>query len=524
MGLTDPDLRVNQHPHELSGGMRQRAMIAMALACDPLLLIADEPTTALDVTIQAQILHLLKDLQAENHMAILLITHDLGVAAAIADRVVVMYAGRVAEQGAVEQIFARPAHPYTRGLLRSVLGALAPRGEPLPAIAGAIPTLSDQPSGCRFHPRCERASVQCRLAVPPLQAHGLGQVACWHPHEDAVVVPDPVQGLPVAQVPRDPGPTLVEISDLSRHYTSGSRWSRGGQRVVRAVDGVSLAIREGETFGLVGESGSGKSTLGRLILHLEAPSTGSVHFAGTDLASLGKGDLRALRREMQVVFQDPYGSLDARWTIGRILAEPLAVHGIGTGAERAERAAALLDLVGLDPSLINRYPHQLSGGQRQRIAIARAIALGPRFLVADEAVSALDVSVRAQVLNLLQDIRERLGLTYLFIGHDLHVVRHVSDRIGVMYLGRLVEVGPADELFRAPAHPYTQALIAAIPEPDPRLRHAPPRLSGEIPSPSNLPTGCRFHTRCPVATARCRAEDPLARVIAPDRIVACHLA
>ena len=523
VGITDPGLRVNQHPHELSGGMRQRAMIAMALACDPLLLIADEPTTALDVTIQAQILDLLKGLQAEKGMAILFITHDLGVAASIADRVVVMYAGRVAEEGVVAQIFERPSHPYTRGLLQSVLGAGAAKGAPLPAVPGSIPTLADQPAGCRFHPRCARATVQCRLAAPSLEPFGAGHVACWHPHEDAVILPDAFAvPVPVA-TPVTPGRPLIEITDLSRSYMSGSRWSRGGRKVVHALDGISLSIREGETFGLVGESGSGKSTLGRLILRLEEPSTGVVRFAGTDLASLGRRELRALRRDMQVVFQDPYGSLDTRWTIGRTLAEPLAVHGIGTVDDRRERAAALLELVGLDPVLLERYPHQLSGGQRQRVAIARAIAPEPRFLVADEAVSALDVSVRAQVLNLLQDLRARLGLTYLFIGHDLHVVRHVSDRIGVMYLGRMVEVGPAEALFHAPLHPYTQALIAAIPEPDPRRRHKGVGLTGEIPSPAHLPGGCRFHTRCPLAQARCRAEEPAPREVAPERIVACHL-
>ncbi len=526
VGISDPDLRVDQHPHELSGGMRQRAMIAMALACDPLLLIADEPTTALDVTIQAQIVQLLKDLQAENGMAILLITHDLGVAAMIADRVVVMYAGRVVEQGKAGPIFERPAHPYTRGLLRSVLGEGARRGESLPAIAGSIPPLADPPTGCRFHPRCDRATAQCRLAAPPLEQFSVdgGAVACWHPHGDAVVADvAPARVGAISAPAGHDAPPLITVAGLSRDYASGSRWSRGGRRVVRAVDDISLTIHEGETFGLVGESGSGKSTLGRLILRLEAPSHGSVAFAGTDLATLDAKSLRTLRREMQVVFQDPYGSLDSRWPVGRIVAEPLVIHRIGTPGERTARVAELLDLVGFDPAMVGQYPHQLSGGQRQRVAIARAIAPNPRFLVADEAVSALDVSVRAQVLNLLDDIRRKLGLTYLFIGHDLHVVRHVSDRIGVMYLGRLVEVGPAEDVFNTPAHPYTQALIAAIPEADPRRRHVLPSLPGEIPSPSNLPPGCRFHTRCPHAVDRCRIEDPVARVIGQDRIVACHL-
>jgi peptide/nickel transport system ATP-binding protein len=523
--ISDAELRLDQYPHELSGGMRQRAMIAMALACDPALLIADEPTTALDVTIQAQVLALLKELQAESGMAILLITHDLGVAAQIADRVVVMYAGRIVENGRAAHIFARPAHPYTRGLLGAVVGGATPRGAPLPAIPGAIPMLGEQPEGCRFHPRCAHASGECRLSAPPLRHDGIRDLACWHPQEGRVIAAPPpaVRAGPAEKAARAQGAALVRIADIHKHYLAGSLWSRGGRRTVRAVDGVSLDIAAGETFGLVGESGSGKSTLGRMILHLEKPTSGSVAFDGHVLGQLDRQALRGLRRDMQIVFQDPYGSIDSRWTIGRIVAEPLAVHGVAR-ADIGPRVAELLDLVGLDRSLRTRYPHQLSGGQRQRVAIARAIALEPRFIVADEAVSALDVSVRAQVLNLLDEIKQRLGLTYLFIGHDLHIVRHVSDRIGVMYLGRLVEVGPAEEVFRRPAHPYTRSLLAAIPEPDPARRTAIAPLSGEVPSPSAMPRGCRFHTRCPVAIARCREDDPQLTPGAPAHLVACHRA
>lgn len=527
--IADPHLRVDQYPHELSGGMRQRAMIAMALACDPLLLIADEPTTALDVTIQAQILRLLKDLQSQNGMAILLITHDLGLAATIADRIVVMYAGRIIEKGPVEQVFATPAHPYTRGLLRSVNVETAERGVPLPTIGGSIPGLADLPGGCRFHPRCPRATAQCRLSVPPLEVHRDGAVACWHPQPDVeadapAAVAEVRAAISAAPVVDEDVAPLVVVEGLTKHYESGSRsLFRRNRGAVRAVDGVSLSIAPGETFGLVGESGSGKSTLGRLLLHLERPTAGTIRFGDRDLGTLDRKAMRGVRRDMQMIFQDPYGSIDGRWTISEIIAEPLVVHQVGDAAAQQQRVAELLDLVGLNPAFADRYPHQLSGGQRQRVAIARAVALEPRFIVADEAVSALDVSVRAQVINLLLDIKARLGLTYLFIGHDLHIVRHVSDRIGVMYLGRLVEVAPADELFRNPVHPYTRALIAAIPRLDAGKRVIPTPLEGEIPSPSALPRGCRFHTRCPLVHDRCRIEEPEFSAVGQRHGAACHL-
>lgn len=481
--IPKPELRIDQYPHELSGGMRQRAMIAMALACEPSLLIADEPTTALDVTIQAEILRLLKELQAETGMAILLITHDLGIAATVADRVVVLYAGRIVEDAPVEQLFERPAHPYTRGLLQSVIGDELVPGSRLPAIEGGIPDLAHLPSGCRFHPRCPRATRQCELAPPPLEQNGAGRIACWHPHDDERTLP--VQGvfaqarsLPAIDVERVP---LVRATDLHKHYRLGSRWFGADRSGVHAVDGVSLDLHEGETFGLVGESGSGKSTLGRLLLKLEDATSGTIEFQGRDLTTLPGQELRGLRRHMQMIFQDPYGSLDPRWTVSAIIGEPLAVHDNLSRSERKERVRALLELVGLDPRWDERLPHQLSGGQRQRVAIARAIALNPRFIVADEAVSALDVSVRAQIVNLLQDLKEKLGLTYLFIGHDLSLVRHMSDRIGVMYQGKLVEVGPAEEVFRDPAHPYTRKLLAAIPKLDPVARRPLPAGNNVIP-------------------------------------------
>ncbi|MDQ8728186.1 ABC transporter ATP-binding protein [Bradyrhizobium sp. LHD-71] len=521
--IPDAHMKVDQFPHQLSGGMRQRAMIAMALACAPRLLIADEPTTALDVTIQAQVLKLLQQLQAETGMAILLITHDLGIAAEMADRVVVMYAGRVVEDAPVERLFANPVHPYTRGLLRSVVGAHLPRGTRLTAIPGGIPSLAEPPSGCSFHPRCARASDRCTQAAPPLEERpGGGRAACWHPHEDAlpalaaqsVTIEAPTKSS--AQTP------LIEVEGLHKHYPIGLSWPGVRRSVVRAVDGVDLHIHRSETFALVGESGCGKSTLARVLLQLERASAGAIRFDGEDLTRLGHTALRRARRHMQMVFQDPYGSIDPRWTVGEIIGEPLRVHEKLTRPRREARVRELLERVGLDPGWGGRYPHQLSGGQRQRIAIARAIAVSPRFVLADEAVSALDVSVQAQVINLMEDLKERLGLTYLFISHGLHVVRHISDRIGVMYLGRIVETGPAEALFRDPAHPYTKALIAAIPEPDPAQRREFVPIVGEIPSPSNPPSGCRFHTRCPIAQARCRTDDLVLTPVGTGRAVACH--
>ncbi len=390
-----------------------------------------------------------------------------------------------------------------------MVSAALPRGERLHAIRGAIPGLANLPEGCRFHPRCPRASRQCQIVAPPLQAFGSRHVACWHPH--AEVLPTPIARDDTAEPEQVERKRLVEVVDLHKHY-----------RLVRAVDGVTFHIGEGETFGLVGESCCGKSTLARVLLQLERASSGQVNFDGRDLTRLGADSLRRARRDMQMVFQDPYGSIDPRWTIERIIAEPLAVHEDFSALQQRQRVDELLEQVGLDASWRGRYPHQLSGGQRQRIAIARAIALQPRFVLADEAVSALDVSVQAQMINLLQDLKERLQLTYLFIGHGLHLVRHVSDRIGVMHLGRLVEAGPAEALFRRSAHHYTRALVAAIPEPDPTLRRAFVPIPGEIPSAARLPTGCRFHTRCAAATARCRTEDPPLVAIDAHRAVACH--
>ena len=527
VGISDAALRFKQYPNELSGGMLQRAMIAMALACEPDLLIADEPTTALDVTIQAQILRLLEELKDEFGMSILLITHDMGIAAEVADRIVVMYTGEIVEQATKQQLFELPHHPYTKGLLQSVTKLDSDRSQKLFSIKGTIPPLSDLPTGCSFHPRCPFATDQCRSDKPPLRNVNGRQTACWHAEElverDDWAQPEAIISSTVKPAAQSASEDLIVVEGLSKFYPIGERGAFWKPRSsTRAVDNVSFSIKKGETFGLVGESGSGKSTLGRVLLQLEKATSGKVLFEGTDLSSLGTKELRDQRRHMQMIYQDPYGSVNPRWKVGDIIEEPLRVHEPSKPKENREKAKQLLAAVGLNGNAYDRYPHEFSGGQRQRIAIARAIALNPKFVLADEAVSALDVSVQAQIINLMKELQQELGLTYLFIGHGLNVVRHISDRIGVMYLGQLVEIADSETLFLRPAHHYTKGLIASIPAIDGGDRKKTESVEGEIPSTTKPPTGCRFHTRCPMATERCKLEAPALREVEPGHLAACH--
>ncbi|UKS30466.1 ABC transporter ATP-binding protein [Paenibacillus sp. HWE-109] len=533
VGIPEPEIRMKQYPGEMSGGMLQRAMIAMALACGPQLLIADEPTTALDVTIQAQILHLLQELKAEFNMSILLITHDMGIAAEMADRIIVMYAGQIVEQATVQQLFTTPHHPYTRGLLRSITTIDSDRSSRLFSIEGTIPPLSELPSGCRFHPRCPYASDHCRQESPPLRQVNDRLTACWHAEEFVRLEEWQADGkassetVLLADHPRSEGQetvkeTLFEVKGLSKFYPLGKGAFNRSQASIRAVEDVSFTIKKGETFGLVGESGSGKSTLGRVLLQLEKATEGKVFFGGQDLSELSTKGLQEARREMQVIFQDPYGSVNPRWKVGDIIGEPFDIHHALSRAEKREKVEQLLELVGLNRTSYDRYPHEFSGGQRQRIGIARAIALNPQFILADEAVSALDVSVQAQIVNLMQDLQKKLGLTYLFIAHGLNIVRHISDRIGVMYLGKMVEIAPSEALFLHPTHHYTKGLLSSIPSPDPTRKREWLAIEGEIPSPANPPSGCRFHTRCPAATAKCQEEQPELRQIREEHWTACH--
>ena len=537
VGIPAPERRAKAFPHEFSGGMRQRVMIAIAIANDPSLIIADEPTTALDVTIQAQILDVLQTAKDITGAAVVLITHDLGVVAGNADRIAVMYAGKLVETGGVYDVFAKPTMPYTMGLLRSVPNLVTAGKTRLVPLEGRPPSLSSLPPGCPFEPRCPIAIDDCRTVEPALLSVGNAhEVACIRAAEievgdittaDVFPLPKPV---PPGNRARIAGRTVLAIRDLERHFplTKGAVFKK---RIgtVRAVDGISLDIHEGEVLGLVGESGCGKSTTILEILEIAKPQTGSIELQGKRVESLSKAERLAIRKDIQVVFQDPMAALDPRLSVEDIIAEPLTVHKVAGNIQR-ERVAELLDLVGLDPSMASRYPHEFSGGQRQRIGIARALATNPRLLILDEPVSALDVSIQAGVINLLEDLKAQLGLSYLFVAHDLAVVRQIADNVSVMYLGRIVETGDVEDVFAHPLHPYTQALMSAVPVPDPVIERQRQRviLEGDLPSPTDEISGCRFNSRCPLykildapRQQRCLTEDPSLRVIDKSS-VACH--
>ncbi|HSZ44659.1 MAG TPA: ABC transporter ATP-binding protein [Streptosporangiaceae bacterium] len=537
VGLPRPAERLSDYPHQLSGGLRQRVMIAMALSCEPKLLIADEPTTALDVTIQAQILALLDDLKTRLGMAMLLITHDMGVIAGHSDRVNVMYAGRLVEETDTETLFEHMHHPYTQALLGSIPRLDQDANKRLANIPGIPPDLTHPPVGCRFAARCSRADDKCRTDEPPLTGASLDhRFSCWHPVDGPLALTASANGaghatvteladVPLADVEAIPGAPLLEVRDLVKEFavTSGAVLQRK-VGAVHAVSGVSFTIEEGQTFGLVGESGCGKTTIGKVIVALEHPTSGQVLLKGQDVAKMSGEKLRRYRRDLQLMFQDPYSSLDPRMRVGAIVREPLAIQKIGSSKEQQNRVYELLDEVGLPRNAVERYPHEFSGGQRQRIGLARALTLNPRVIVADEPVSALDVSIRAQVLNLMKRLQADHQLTYVVISHDLAVVKYVADKIGVMYLGKLVELGSGDDIYQRAAHPYTAGLIATIPVPDPKIAKAKVGVGirGELPSPINPPSGCRFRTRCPFAQDRCAEEEPLLRSFGPGHLAACH--
>jgi oligopeptide/dipeptide ABC transporter ATP-binding protein len=525
VGLPGAVERFDDYPHQLSGGMRQRVMIAMALACHPKLLIADEPTTALDATVGAQIMALLEKLRDELGMAIILITHDLGVIAGIADRVLVMYAGRIAEAGSVEAVFYDHRHHYTRALLEAIPRLDERREHRLRTIPGSPPDLASPLAGsCRFNPRCPRADDTCRDQEPALSG-GVHSWACFHPLEPGGlhVAATGAAATNGAVAAREPGAPLLEVRDLVKTFESGSHlFKLGRPDPVEAVASISFSVAKGETLGLIGESGCGKTTTGRMVIAVEPPTSGSIVFDGAEIRP-GRRGSGSWRRELQMIFQDPFSSLDPRMPIVDTIAEPLVVQKIGNRASRVARVNELLDLIGLPRHAAIRYPYEFSGGQRQRIAVARAFALSPKLIVADEPVSALDVSIRAQVINLMMDLQQEFAVSYIVISHDVSAIRHCARRVAVMYLGKLVEIGPVDDVLGSPMHPYTDLLVGAIPVPDPATERSKPRhlAPDEPPAATRVRGGCRFAPRCPRAQAVCTTVEPPLNP-SGTRQLACH--
>jgi peptide/nickel transport system ATP-binding protein len=526
VGLADPERRLGEYPFQLSGGMKQRVMIAIALAGNPRLLIADEPTTALDVTIQAQILELLRRLQGERATGMLLITHDLGVVAQMATRVGVMYAGQIVEEAPRAAFFSSPRHPYTQ-MLFAALPDLARRGGRLETIPGQVPPLSQMPRACRFAARCPHAWELCRQEAPPWR-----QVAVAHRvrcHLDggsgashAPDVPDATPGVIAAAVAAPATPVLA-VENLCVHFPIRRGILQRTVGYVRAVDGVSLELARGRTLALVGESGCGKTTVGKAILQLLPATAGRVQVLGQVLGGQSRRALQPLRQRMQMIFQDPFASLNPRMAVGEIIGEGLRALRVHSPEGSGAAIAAVLQQVGLDAEAAGRYPHEFSGGQRQRIAIARALAVQPDLVICDEPTSALDVSVQAQILNLLASLQADLGLAYLFITHNFAVVDHLAHAVAVMYLGRIVEQGTVDEVLRSPQHPYTRALLSAVPSPHLDAQPEFIRLPGETPSPARPPGGCHFHPRCRQAIAACSARYPETTSVSTTHSVRCHL-
>jgi len=524
VGIPDPARRYGEYPHQLSGGMKQRIMIAIALAGEPDLLIADEPTTALDVTIQAQVLDLLKKIQADTGMAILLITHDLGVVAGMADRVGVMYAGQIVELADNTAFYKSPRHPYAEKLFASLPGDMK-RGQALAVIKGSVPPLTQQFTGCRFVERCDYALDVCRDTVPDWLD---SQVRCHrydtqHQQlfENQALVKDDNENLKRTQPSED---LLLQVNDLKVHFPVQKGLFRRTTGHVKAVDGVSLSIRKGHTLALVGESGCGKTTAGKGLLQLLPVTSGEVIYDGVDLCAQSASQMRKLRSDLQIIFQDPYASMNPRMLVGDIIAEGMIAQKIAkTKKQRAEITRQLLEKVGLPVDSINRYPHEFSGGQRQRICIARALAVNPKLIVCDEPTSALDVSVQAQILNLLQQLQSDLQLSFLFITHNISVVEYLAHEVAVMYLGRIVEQGSVEEVLHSPQHPYTQALLSAVPVIDAATQKEVIQLEGDLPSPLNPPLGCHFHPRCAHAVQACHDQYPEPTSFSSTHTVRCHL-
>jgi len=524
VNLPDPEGIAGRYPHELSGGQQQRALLAVGLSCNPDLLILDEPTTGLDVTTQAKFLDLVQDLKAEYDAGILLITHNLGVIAEIADRVNILYAGEMLESGPVDEVFTSPANPYTQALLATT-PEIAENKEVKP-IPGQIPELDQVPDGCIFADRCTFVTEECRtgeIEIETVDRETDHQSRCLHWEE---VLDNPVEVPEKQQIERAPGKEIISINDLSKYYDEGSFVQNlfGDHQPVKAVDGVSLAIHESEAVGLVGESGCGKSTLGRTILKLHEATSGRIEYDGRDIDDLSKRELNEFHSECQIIFQDPEASLNPSRTVREIIDRPLKLFTEMDKAQRYDRGEELLEQVNLGSDIVDKKPHELSGGQQQRVGIARAFAADPSLIVLDEPVSSLDVSVQASILNLLEDLCTEYGTSYLLISHDLSVIEAICDRVAVMYLGEIIETGSTDQIFEPPFHPYTRALLSSIPSLDPHETETRIRLDGDVPDARHPPSGCSFNTRCPQKIGEvCERDDPELEPAGDGHCISCHL-
>ena len=528
VGIPEPGHCYYEYPHQLSGGMIQRVMIAIALSCHPDLLIADEPTTALDVTIQDQILYLLNELQKDFKMSILLITHDLGIIYENADRIAVMYAGKIVELADKKQLFEKPAHPYTIKLFQSIPGRIK-RGTRLETIQGMVPKATEYPQGCRFVDRCHLSLPICHDTAPQLLPHHNGHLVSCHLststfQHTGFTLTTPHEPMPFSRARIQGEKPFLSVRGLKTYFPIKKGILKRTAGYVKAVDGVDVVINRGMTMALVGESGCGKTTFGKTVIRLLKPTSGGITFDGINLHALSHRKLRKYRKNFQIIFQDPFASLNPRMMVGDIIQEGMAVHTIGSNHhERIGMVKELMKTVGLSPDMLYRYPHEFSGGQRQRIAIARVLALQPKFIVCDEATSALDASIQAQILNLFDELKKRYSLTYLFITHNLSVVEYLADMVAVMYLGRIVERGTTSEVFDTTKHPYTKALLSAVPTIDPKTGIEKIHLTGDVPSPSNPPSGCHFHPRCPSRMDRCKVSYPVLSYFSETHSCHCHL-
>ncbi len=530
VNIPDAEERYNNYAQQFSGGMRQRIMIAMVLAAKPDILIADEATTALDVTTQGQLLEMIRDLSVKTGIAVIIVTHNLGIVARYADRIYVMYAGNIVEHTTTKELFRDPKHPYTRGLLRAIPRLNDQKDRVLIPIDGLPPTPAERPAYCPFYERCLYRGEECsQRNKPELHEVAPGHfIACHLTPETVDERKGYVESLMQKKRPEKEiqDSNCLEVNGLVKSFDIHKGIMQRKVGSFNALEDISFNLRKGETLGLVGESGCGKTTLARCLLRMYKPNAGEIKLFDHDIAALTKRELRPYRNLISMVFQDPFSSLDPRQTAGSIVGEPLKLHKLVSGQEEYEgKVDHLFEMVGLSPLQKGRYPHEFSGGQRQRLGIARALASNPEIMILDEPISALDVSIQAQIINLLEELQSRLGLSYIFIAHDLAVVKHISDRILVMYLGRVMEIADSDELYDHPLHPYTRALLSSVPLVDPEQEEGRPfiPLKGEVPSVLNRPKGCPFSDRCDHASERCTREIPPLKTMDNGHIVACFL-